>query len=94
MCKHNRYHLEDRKGFDMPLMNDSMCTMKILNTRRLSLLRYIDDLQSYGINNIRLEFTVEDDREVEIVASAYKRWFDGNKVLVNLNDVTMGYYNE
>ena len=94
MCKHNKYHLEDRKGFDMPLMNDSMCTMKILNTRRLSLLRYIDDLQSYGINNIRIEFTVEDDREVEIVASAYKRWFDGNKVLVNLNDVTMGYYNE
>lgn len=94
MCKYNKYHLEDRKGFLMPLMNDSMCTMKVLNTRRLSLLRYIDDLRSYGINNIRIEFTVEDEKEVEIVASAYRRWFDGNKVLTNLNDVTTGYYNE
>ena len=94
MCKYNKYHLEDRKGFLMPLMNDSMCTMKILNTRRLSLLRYIDDLRSYGVNNLRVEFTVEDEKETEIVASAYRRWFDGNKVITSLNDVTLGYYNE
>jgi len=94
MCKYNKYHLEDRKGFLMPLMNDSMCTMKILNTRRLSLLRYIDDLRNYGVNNIRIEFTVEDEKECKIVASAYKQWWDGKKVLTNLNDVTSGYYNE
>ena len=94
MCTKSKYYLEDRKGFDMPIVNEGMCTVKLLNPRRLNLLRYISSLREYGVNNIRVELTIEDQRESKLVCEAYKKAFDGYVVSTSFNDVTMGYYNE
>lgn len=89
-CQMHQFYLKDRMGAMLPLQKDSMCNMQILNSKRIHLLKYLDELKDFGVNNLRLDFTIEDEEEVLSISKAYKE----NNQYYSLDDFTYGYYNE
>jgi len=89
-CQMHQFYLKDRVGAMLPLQKDSMCNMRVLNSKRIHLLKYLEELKDMGVNNLRLDFTIEDSDEVEAISKAYKE----NNIYFALNDITYGYYND
>lgn len=72
-CKNKRYGLKDRYGIIFPLQKDSKCRTQILNSKKLLLLDYIDEIVKSNVANIRLQFTNEDKNEIINIAKAYSK---------------------
>lgn len=89
-CQIHQFYLKDRVGAMLPLQKDSMCNMRILNSKRIHLLKHLDELKEMGVNNLRLDFTIEDEDEVDVISKAYK----DNNSYFSLDDITYGYYND
>ena len=81
--------LVDRKGFEFSLLNEHDCTVKILNSKRLHLIDYVEMLYEYGVTNLLLDFTNETEMEVRDVCEIYF-----NKQDLRLEEVTYGHFKE
>jgi len=90
-CHLHKYELEDRMGVKFPLVGDENCIMQIYNSRRLHLLEYVNEIRNL-VGNIRLDFTIESEQEVEEIVDAYLNSFEGNYQPLNLSNVTYGHY--
>ncbi len=85
-CNNGDFYLLDRKGYKLELINDGLCNLRILNPKKLHLIEEIDELKDMGVSKIRLEFTVENKKEVIDVVDGY------NNGQLELFGVTNGYY--
>ena len=92
-CHLHRYELQDRLNVKFPLIGDNNCTMHILNSRRLHLLEYINELKGF-VKNFRLDFTIESKDEVEMIVESYKKALEGENSTLELGCVTYGHINE
>lgn len=81
--------LEDRKGFSFPVFREEGCSVKILNSRKLHLAEYLDELKDVGITGILLDFTDETYEETIDVCKVY---FQGKNI--KIGDVTYGHFRE
>ena len=70
-CLKSQYYLTDRLGYDFPLIRDEECNLILLNTKRLHLLPYINDIIDAGIKNLLLDFTLETELEMEQIMRMY-----------------------
>ena len=85
-CLNNSYYLLDRKGYKLELINDGLCNLRILNPKKLHLIKEIEYLKEIGVSAVRLEFTTENKWEVIDVVDGY------NNNDLNMLGVTNGYY--
>ena len=93
-CLEKQYYLKDRLGFKFPLIKARGCNVKLLNSKVLNLINNIDEIKSLGVNKVLLDFTIEDEYEVEKVLSSFIKKVNGEDVKLEINDVTYGHFNE
>ena len=82
LCYKNQYYLKDRKDELYPLINDGICNIKIMHSRPLVLIDYVQDIIRAGIKTLRLNFTVESFDETTKIIKSYQNAF--NKLPYNL----------
>lgn len=92
LCELNQYSLQDRLGQKMPLINDGNCNIRILNSKPLELIEYLDEIKRLGIQTLRLNFTVEDREETEHVIKNYQNAINDGKIKLNSKTYTTGRY--
>lgn len=95
-CRNKKYGLKDRYGIIFPLQRDSKCRIQILNSKKLLLLDYMDEIVKSNVANIRLQFTNEDKNEIINIATAYsktlQRVINGEKGVTNeIKDLIKSY---
>ena len=97
-CKDNDYYLMDRLGYKFPLVNDGACHLKLLNSKRLHLVNYVDELLKMGVNNLLVDLSIENDAEeiIEEYIDAFNASLNNDKYIeeYDLEDVTYGHYKE
>ena len=97
-CKNNNFYLMDRLGYKFPLVNDGACHLKLLNSKRLHLVNYVDELLKMGVNNLLVDLSIEDDVEeiIEEYLDAFNASLNNDKYIeeYDLEDVTYGHYKE
>lgn len=92
-CSEDDYVLVDRKGYEFPIIgNVKTCHVRILNSRRINLINQVEELKLYGVNNLRLEFTIEKEDETRLIIIEFKKAIRGYEHNLKLNDVTYGHY--
>ena len=89
-CLKNKYFLEDRKGYKIPLVRDYFCNLRLLNPRALMLFEYIEEMKENGVNCVRIEFTNEDIQECTDILDSYM----GKDVELDSRKFTYGYFKE
>ena len=91
-CINNQYYLRDKMNLDFPLIRGNNCNLKLLNSFRLNLIKYIDEIKNMGINNFLLDFTIEDyDATYEII-NAYRCAINGLDYKLDIDNCTYGHY--
>lgn len=93
-CMRHQYYLKDKKDYCFPLIRDNNCNLKLLNSVRLNLIKYLDEIREIGVNNILLDFTIEDYDETYNVISNYKYAIEGNEYTSSMQLQTMGHFKE
>ena len=93
-CYHNQYALIDRLGYKFPLIRGYECALKMLNSRRVSLLDQLEGMKHSGIHGFRLNFTIESPKEVQIVMNAFQKALSGEKASLPFSDMTYGHFKE
>ena len=67
---------------------------KLLNSRKLHLIKYLKDIKEMGINNILLDFTIEDYNEVLFIIENYINSIEGRIFIRDIENATYGHYKE
>lgn len=71
-CHVNQYYLKDRIGEMFPLIGDENCNTRILDSQILYLLDHEKELINLHVNNFYLNFTLENDLEInKIINNAF-----------------------
>jgi len=70
-CQGSQATLIDKTGRSFPLMREEGCRTTLYNSEKLYLADKQRDLQSLGVQYLRLCFTTENPRECEAAAEAY-----------------------
>lgn len=97
-CEKRQYYLMDRKGYAFPLINDGVCHLKLLNSKRVHLVSQVAELLKMGVNNLLVDLSIEDDYE-EVISEyikAYECALNGMPYQEEYEfaDVTFGHYKE
>lgn len=90
-CQDQELKLRDKKGFVFPVKFDRWCRMHIFNSRELSLLGHIGQLQASGISYLRIEGRTKDPAWIGQVVAAYRRGLRGEQVELP-GEFTKGHY--
>ncbi|MBP5407570.1 MAG: U32 family peptidase [Bacilli bacterium] len=91
-CVNNNYYLKDKMNYKFPLIRSNDCNLKLLNSSRLHLLKYLDEIIDMGINNIMLDFTIESYLETYDIIDAYLHAIKKEKYELDIDDYNYGQY--
>lgn len=83
LCKNRKYGLKDRYGIIFPLQTDGSCRTQILNSKKLILIEYMEEIVKSGVTIMRLQFTNEDKNEIINIVNAYQEML--NRILNGKN---------
>jgi putative protease len=72
LCEKNQYYLEDRTNAKFPLIHDGNCNLRILHSKVLNVLGYVDELSSYNLT-LRIHLTTETEEEAYQVLTRIKQ---------------------
>ena len=92
ICSKGQFYLRDGLNYDFPLMRANNCNMVLYNANRLHLLKYLNEIKEMGINNILLDFTIEDKEETKKVLSAYIDKVKGKDMNIKIDNYTYGHF--
>ncbi len=92
VCRSGEYVIKDEYG-EFPVVSHEDCTTTILNGKILNLIDEIPSIK--GIEAFRLDFTVENEAEVERIVRAAQKKLNGtsDEILFNRETDTRGHYN-
>ncbi|MEW9122042.1 MAG: U32 family peptidase [Thermotaleaceae bacterium] len=90
LCRNNQFGLKDRLGKVFPILTDESCRTHLLNTQKLCMIGHMSELVEAGLNNFRIDFTIESHQEIQETLEAY------GEVIENLmsNKKQLGYKSE
>lgn len=71
LCMQRDHFLKDESGNEFKIIRDGYCNIRILHSKYLNLITYLNDLKNIGVNTFRLDFTDEDYFETKEVVKAY-----------------------
>lgn len=87
-------YLIDRKNYYFPVIKEQNVT-KVLNSKRLHLIDYLDEIKALGIKSCYLDFTIEDYQETKKVAKMYlERVLNNKQNQVTLDNSSYGHYRD
>ena len=92
LCARNQYKLKDRMGYEFPLVNDGNCNIRVLNSRALNLIDFIEFFKTSGISVARLDFTIEDADETRSVIAAFQKAILKQAYVVDRRKSTYGRF--
>lgn len=92
LCFKNQYYLQDRQNGKFALINDGNCNMRIMDSKPLVLLPYLEDIINSGIHTLRLDFTLEQPKEVEEVIKAYQLKLEQKKAFLSIGKTSTGRF--
>ncbi len=92
LCERNQYHLKDRLGYEFPLVNDGECNIRVLNSRALNLIDFIEFFKLAGLSAVRLDFTIETAEETRDVITAFQKAILKQSYVVNRYRSTHGRF--
>ncbi|MDP3129961.1 MAG: U32 family peptidase, partial [Bacillota bacterium] len=92
LCARNQYKLKDRMGYEFPLVNDGNCNIRVLNSRALNLIDFIEFFKIAGISVARLDFTIEDADETRSVIAAFQKAILKQAYVVDRRKSTYGRF--
>ncbi len=93
-CLEKQYYLKDRMGFEFPLIKSQNCNIKLLNSKIVNLINNIDEMKNIGVNGILIDFTIENEYEVNLVLKAFIDKLNNKDIKLQIKDVTYGHFNE
>lgn len=94
LCLKENHYLIDRMGFAFPIIKGEGCYTKILNSKRVHLVKYLKELKDIGINKFLLDFSIEDKDEVKRIIEMYQKALNYDIILMKEENVTYGHFNE
>lgn len=73
-CKMHKYSLVDEynEKFDLLLEKENDCTMRILNSRKVNVINFYNELKEAGVNKFLLIFTNETVEEVKEIINQFR----------------------
>lgn len=83
---------KDKKGYSFPVYFDRWCHMHIFNSRELSLLSHIDQLKESGVEYLRIEGRLEDEKSLGELINYFRRGLQGEAVEFHRKKFTKGHY--
>lgn len=102
ICNKSMYALKDSKDEIYRLSQDIFCRTSIYNSKPICMLEDLNELKNSYINIFRLDFTLEDNDQIENIIEAYLETIENNfiigsksrKLFNNLDKVgtTTGHY--
>ncbi len=93
-CIRNQYYLKDKLDYKFALIRDNYCNLKVLNSMRLNLIKYLHDIVDMGVNTLLLDFTIEDYDETYDVLSNFINSFNGSEYKRDFINSTYGHFKE
>lgn len=93
-CINNQYYLKDKLDYEFPLVRGHKCSLKLLNSMRLHLIKYLNDIKDLGVNNLLLDFTIESKEETGFIIENYMASLDGRIFIRDIEKATYGHYKE
>jgi len=72
LCERNAYRLVNEKNDYFRLVRDGYCNLRILHSKPLNLIEYVQEIIDLGIKSIRLDFTDESQSETKMIINAFR----------------------
>lgn len=91
-CVNNQYYLKDKMNYKFPLIRSNNCNLKLLNSHRINLIKYIDEIIDMGIHHIMLDFSIESYLETLEIIDAYQKAINKEKYELDIDDCNYGQY--
>ncbi len=76
LCEDRKFGLKDRYGIIFPLQKQGECRTQLLNSKKMFLLEYMEEIIRNNISIVRLQFTNEDKNEIISIVKAYCKALD------------------
>lgn len=92
LCEKNNYTLVNEKNESFPLIREESCNLRVLHSKTISLIEYVPEILSLGVQAIRLDFTVETPKEVEMVIKAFQNRINGINYTMPAFNYTYGRF--
>ncbi len=85
--------LVDQEGSEFPVKRLGTRTL-IFNSKVLDMLKYVKNLQTYGIDVIRLDLSLSSNKEIKETVEAYKKALTGREAKLSAKGIeyTTGHY--
>lgn len=92
LCYQNQYYLKDRFDDKYPLINDGVCNVKIMHSKPLNLIDYVQTIIKSGINTLRMNFSIEDfDTTLNIIKN-FQNALNSKDYYLSRDNVTTGRF--
>ena len=93
LCMNRDHYLRDDKNNEYKIIRDGFCNIRILHSKVLNLIKYLDDLKHIGINTFRLDFTDESyDETISIIKAFTSKLNKTKETLLELDDTTGRFF--
>ncbi len=93
-CVNNQYYLKDKLDYKFPLIRGYKCNLKLLNSMKLHLIKYLNDIKEMGVNNLLLDFTIESKEETKFIIENYLASLEERIFIRDIENATYGHYKE
>lgn len=96
-CLKHNYKLVDKGGYEFLLIRDELCNLRVLNSKVTNLVNYLDEIISYGVNNLLLDFIKESPSECLEIINLFKEKIENPKKNYSqnyLSTFTSGHFSE
>ena len=88
-CLQSRYFLRDRMNIDFPIVTDQFCRLHILNSKVLSMLDHVNEMNNLHIERLRIDARNVDEKNLTTAIRAYKT---NKKIEVDSSEITHGHF--
>jgi putative protease len=91
--KDSEVYLLDQTGSKFPIKRMGTRTL-IYNSKVLNMLKYVKNLEGYGVDVIRLDLSLNNDAEIKVIVKTFKEALAGKERKLNAKGVeyTTGHY--
>ena len=90
LCMNRDHYLKDVHDNEFKIIRDGYCNVRILDSKYLNLIQYLDDLKNMGVNTFRLNFTDESYYETKNIIKAFSnKLYKSNYDLIDLEFTTL-----
>ena len=92
LCAKNQYFLKDIQNNQYALINDGLCNIKVMHSKPLVLIDYVQSIIKSGINTLRLNFSTENYETTYNIIINFKKAMNNEAYYLSRENVTTGRF--